>query len=66
MEDLKAMKRLWIHEVLRVYCDRLVDDQDRNWLVGTLHDVCKEHLFEDMNELLAHLCASPETACTVC
>lgn len=59
MEDLKAMKKLWIHEVLRVYCDRLVDDADRNWLISTLHSVCKQDLLEDMNDLLEHLCAKP-------
>lgn len=56
MENLKAMKRLWVHEILRVYYDRLVDDSDRDWIFHTLHEVCQESLDEDMDALFAHLC----------
>lgn len=55
MEDLIAMKRLWVHEVLRVYCDRLVDDKDRAWLIGALHHVCKARLGQNVNDMFARL-----------
>ncbi|PSN56752.1 Dynein heavy chain 7 [Blattella germanica] len=55
MEDLIAMKRLWVHEILRVYYDRLVDDNDRNWLLDQLHVVIKDCMEEDMDEMFIHL-----------
>jgi len=50
--------RLWVHEVFRVYYDRLVDDQDRDWLFTLLKDVVKSHFKEDFNGVFKHLSSS--------
>lgn len=55
IEDAIAMKRLWIHEILRVYYDRLVDDPDRSWFFDNLNTICKDFLKENMNDIFVHL-----------
>lgn len=61
MEDMIAMKRLWVHEVLRVYYDRLVDDADRSWIIEALREVCKEKLEEDLNIMFKRLTTGNST-----
>ncbi|VVC27190.1 Hypothetical protein CINCED_3A023641 [Cinara cedri] len=55
IHDVISMKRLWVHEILRVYYDRLVDDSDRLWFFDNLCFSCKEFLGEDINKMFQYL-----------
>ncbi|XP_015440426.1 PREDICTED: LOW QUALITY PROTEIN: dynein heavy chain 7, axonemal [Dufourea novaeangliae] len=50
-----GMKRLWVHEVLRVYGDRLVDDMDIKWLVDQIRQTVTNYLEDNLNEMFKHL-----------
>lgn len=41
-ENPTKMIRLWAHEVMRVFHDRLVDDEDRQWLMQQLRSCITE------------------------
>lgn len=64
MEDLVAMKRLWVHEVLRVYYDRLVDDADRTWIVQALREITARQLEEEFDTMFQRL-ATPESTTVI-
>ncbi|XP_049866243.1 dynein axonemal heavy chain 7-like [Pectinophora gossypiella] len=53
--DEQSMKRLWVHENLRVFSDRLVEDADRQWIVTCLRDAMITYLDEDFDIILQHL-----------
>lgn len=48
--DGRSLVRLWAHEALRVFHDRLVDDTDRDWFCGLLSDMLPKHLSMQFNE----------------
>lgn len=58
------MRRLWVHEVLRVYGDRLVDETDSKWLVSQLRETMKERMQDDMDLLFADLLDETSTQLT--
>uniref|UniRef100_A0A2C9JUK5 Dynein axonemal heavy chain 7 n=1 Tax=Biomphalaria glabrata TaxID=6526 RepID=A0A2C9JUK5_BIOGL len=49
------IKRLWLHEVNRVFSDRLIDDQDRTWLFKCCRDIIFSILKADFDALFIHL-----------
>lgn len=61
IEDLTSMKRLWVHEILRVYYDRLVEDPEKEWLFNILHNVLRERFDVDMDEVFSRLLDKGET-----
>jgi hypothetical protein len=46
---LISVHRLWVHEALRVFYDRLTDDADRRWLYGQLRDCVQENFKENFD-----------------
>ncbi|KAF6265404.1 dynein heavy chain 6 [Scenedesmus sp. NREL 46B-D3] len=44
VQDSRSLVRLWAHEALRVFQDRLVDDTDRDWFGGMLAGMLPKHL----------------------
>eukprot|EP00878_Enallax_costatus_P042341 GHUV01049643.1.p1 GENE.GHUV01049643.1~~GHUV01049643.1.p1 ORF type:complete len:136 (-),score=63.80 GHUV01049643.1:17-424(-) len=56
----RSLVRLWAHEALRVFHDRLVDDADRDWFCGLLSDMLPKHLGMQFSE--AFVVATPADA----
>lgn len=52
LETAAAGIKLWVHEVLRVFFDRLVDDPDRLWLCRLLMELTEKHFKERLAGLL--------------
>ncbi len=55
LENKRTMIRLFVHEVFRVYYDRLVDDKDRAWLYQLMNSVLKNHFKESFDQVFDHL-----------
>ncbi|TNN39931.1 Dynein heavy chain 12, axonemal [Liparis tanakae] len=53
--DKRTMVRLFVHEVFRVYYDRLVDDGDRAWFYRLMDGVLRDHFKESFDQVFDHL-----------
>ncbi len=58
VEDGLQLVRLWTHEVLRVFYDRLVDDTDRLWIGTQLTELTEKHFKEKVRtQMCVCVCA---------
>ena len=51
--DCISCRRLWAHEALRIFHDRLVNDDDRRWFGNYLKAAVQEHLHLKFDEVFA-------------
>ena len=47
--------RLWAHETMRVLGDRLINDDDREWLMAAIITATETCFEVDFNQLYIHL-----------
>ena len=53
--DRSTLARLWTHEALRVFADRLTDEADRNWFVAHARRMVNEVFELDFEDEFGHL-----------
>ncbi|XP_055958183.1 dynein axonemal heavy chain 3 [Patella vulgata] len=54
-EGAHKISRIWVHEVYRVFYDRLVDDKDRNNFYKMIKSCVEAHFKDKFNALFSHL-----------
>ncbi|XP_033114673.1 dynein heavy chain 3, axonemal-like isoform X5 [Anneissia japonica] len=59
-EGAKKLIRLWVHEVYRVFYDRLVDEDDRQTFFKIIKTVVQSQFKEKMNAVFSHLSDAKE------
>jgi dynein heavy chain len=53
--DKPRMVRLWVHEIHRVFGDRLVDVADKEWFLGMLKEAVPKNFSVKLEDICAHL-----------
>ncbi|XP_065834129.1 dynein axonemal heavy chain 7-like [Oscarella lobularis] len=60
VQDANDLKRMWVHEVFRVYYDRLVFNEDRAWLFEYTKECLERHFNAKCDQLFTHLDANKD------
>ena len=55
LQEGDKLIRLWIHEVYRVFYDRLIDSNDRVMFFDMMKETTKQQFKKDMDSLLEHI-----------
>ncbi|KAK3519072.1 hypothetical protein QTP70_016355, partial [Hemibagrus guttatus] len=63
LQSKHTLIRLFVHEVFRVFYDRLVDDQDQAWLYGLMKVIVQEHFKENFDIVFEHLKSDKKSLC---
>ncbi|XP_037391966.1 dynein heavy chain 3, axonemal [Pygocentrus nattereri] len=58
MQDGEKLMRLWIHEVYRVFYDRLIDSDDRETFFNVVRERTSGYFKQSLDKLLCHLSPS--------
>ncbi|ESO89088.1 hypothetical protein LOTGIDRAFT_210054 [Lottia gigantea] len=58
LTEMEKLVRLWIHEVYRVFYDRLIDDEDRLTFFNMVKEMCQTHFKLSIDKVLGHLSKS--------
>nr|KAG5713480.1 hypothetical protein BaRGS_025028 [Batillaria attramentaria] len=58
MTEPEKLIRLWVHEVYRVFYDRLVDESDRVTFFNIVREECQHHFKQSIDKILGHLSKS--------
>lgn len=56
--------RLWVHEVMREFHDRLIDDKDREWFFNEVRSNVNKNLQESFDVVFNNLSDSSVCNCT--
>lgn len=52
LTDSKKVVRLWVHEIARVFSDRLINDEDQHLLYEKLFTASRDKIKEDLGAAL--------------
>ncbi|WAQ96862.1 DYH3-like protein [Mya arenaria] len=58
MTETDKLMKLWVHEVYRVFYDRLTDHEDREKFFSIVKEQCQNHFKQNIDKVLGHLSRS--------
>ncbi|XP_077979573.1 dynein axonemal heavy chain 3-like isoform X2 [Glandiceps talaboti] len=58
LQETDKLIRLWVHEVYRVFYDRLIDEKDRQTFFEVIREMTQNHFKVSIDKVLSHLSPS--------